>query len=246
MSKLSKLRTKNLELARKAVKESVNPDLFIINSINNIDEVQRAINTMTKRLREWYSIYLPELDKQVHDNEAFVKLVLRKDKKALMKELRINASMGADLGKKDVEPMVLTAKSIDNLAKQAAELEIYLEATMKAHCPNLAALAGALIGAKLIKGAGSLKKMAMMRSSTIQLLGAEKALFRHIKTGAKPPKYGYILQHQLVQRAKKTDRGRAARILADKIFLAARVDYFKGEYIGDKLLKELNEKLKSS
>ena len=244
MSKLSKLRARNLELARKGVKESVNPDLFIINSINNIEEMQRIINVLSKRLREWYSIYLPELDRQITDNEAFIKLVLKKDKKALLKDLKVSSTMGANLSRKDVEPMLLIAKSIDSLANNNAELEKYLEATMKAYCPNLTTIAGALIGAKLIKGAGSLKKLAMMRSSTIQLLGAEKALFRHIRTGAKPPKYGYILQHQLVQKAKRDDKGKAARALADKIFICVRTDYFKGKYIADKLLKELEVRFK--
>ncbi|MBW2991554.1 hypothetical protein KY348_07705 [Candidatus Woesearchaeota archaeon] len=243
MSKLSKLRAKNIELARKGVKESVNPDLFIINAVNNFEELQRIINVLTKRLREWYSIYLPELDKKIQDNEAYVKLVLKKDRKVLLNDLKLNSTLGADMPKNHIKPMLLTAKSIDTLAKQISELEKYLEATMKAHCPNLTTLAGALIGAKLIKGAGSLKKLAMMRSSTIQLLGAEKAFFRHIKTGAKPPKYGYILHHPLVQKAKKSDKGRAARALADKIFICVRTDYFKGEYIADKLLKELEVRL---
>ena len=244
MSELPGLRAKNLELARKAVKESVNHDIYIINAINNIEELQRIINTLIKRLREWYSIYLPELDKQVQDNEAFVNLIIKKDKKALMKELKVKDSMGSELKKQEIEPILSLANAVDSLIKEDNKLETYLETSMKAHCPNLTILAGSLVGARLLRGAGSLKKLAMMRSSTIQLLGAEKALFRHIKTGAKPPKHGYILQHQLVQRTKKADKGKAARALADKIFLAARMDYFKGEYIGDKLLKELNQRFK--
>jgi len=239
MSRLSELRKKNLELAKKRVRESVNPNLFIINAINNIEELQRITNTLTKRLREWYSVYFPELDKKIKDNEAFVKLVLKAEKKALLKELIIKDAMGYDLDKKDLEAILSLARIISALAKETRFLEDYLETIMKAYCPNLTKIAGALISAKLLRGAGGLKKLAMMRSSTIQLLGAEKALFRHIRTGAKPPKYGYIMQHQLVQKAKKADKGRAARALADKIFIAVRIDYFKGEYVADKLLKEL-------
>nr|MCK4929939.1 NOP58 family protein [Nanoarchaeota archaeon] len=241
---LSNLRKKNLELARKAVKDSVNPDLFIINSISNIEELQRIINLMTKRLREWYSLYFPELDKKIHDNQAFVKLILKKDKKSLLKELKIKKSMGYELKKQDLEPVLSVAKVVNGLIKEKESLGKYLEKTMKFYCPNTLTLAGALIGAKLLKGAGSLKKLAMMRSSTIQLLGAEKALFRHIRTGAKPPKHGYILKHSLVQKAKKSDKGKAARALADKIFIVARTDYFKGKYIADKLLKELEVRFK--
>ena len=244
MPKLAELRKKNLEIAKKAVKESVTPDLFIVNSVNNVDELRRIINNLSKRLREWYSIYFPELDKKITDNQAFVKLVLKEDKKVLLKELKLADEMGFHLEKKDLEPILSLASIISDLSREAELLEAYLEKTMRAYCPNLTALAGSLIGAKLLSEAGSLKRLAMMRSSTIQLLGAEKALFRHIRTGAKPPKYGYLLQHQLVQKAKRQDRGKAARALADKLFLAVRMDYFKGEFIGDKLLKELEQKFK--
>jgi len=244
MSKLAELRKKNLEMAKKAVKESVTPDLFIVNSVNNVDELRRIINNLSKRLREWYSLYFPELDKRITDNEAFVKLVLKEDKKVLLKELKLADEMGFHLEKKDLEPILSLASIISDLSREAELLEAYLEKTMRAYCPNLTTLAGSLIGAKLLSEAGSLKRLAMMRSSTIQLLGAEKALFRHIRTGAKPPKYGYLLQHQLVQKAKRQDRGKAARQLADKIFIAVRMDYFKGEFIGDKLLRELEQRFK--
>jgi len=244
MAKLADLRKKNLELAKKAVKESVNPDLFIINAVSNFDELQRIINNLSKRLREWYSLYFPELDKKIADHEAFVRLVLKSDKKALQKELKLADEMGCDLGKKEIEPILSLASVIADLGRETKLLEEYLDNTMKVYCPNLLTMTGAVIGAKLLKEAGSLKNLALMRSSTIQLLGAEKALFRHIRTGAKPPKYGYLLQHQLVQRAKKMDRGRVARALADKIFVAVRIDYFKGAFIADKLVKELEVKFK--
>ena len=244
MAKLADLRKKNLELAKKGVKDSVNPDIFIINAVNNVEELQKIINNLSKRLREWYSLYFPELDKKIAEHENFVKLVLKADKKELVKELKIKDEMGAHFEKKDFEPILSLASIISDLVRESQLLEEYLEKTMKVYCPNLTVLAGSLIGAKLLRGAGSLKKLAMMRSSTIQLLGAEKALFRHIRTGARPPKYGYLLQHQLVQKAKKTDRGRAARQLADKIFLAVRIDFFKGEFIADKLLKELEAKFR--
>jgi len=96
--------------------------------------------------------------------------------------------------------------------------------------------------AKLIALAGNLKKLVEFPSSTIQLLGAEKALFRHMRTGAKAPKHGIIHEHPIVSKAK--EKGKAARAVADKISLAVKVDYFKGKFIGDKLRKELEEKFK--
>jgi nucleolar protein 56 len=244
MAKLADLRKKNLEIAKKAVKDSVNPDLFIINCVNNVEELQRIANNLSKRLREWYSLYFPELDKKILEHDNYVKLVLKADKKELVRELRLKDEMGAHFEMRDLEPVLSLASAISDLMRESHLLEEYLDKTMKAYCPNLTYLAGSLIGGKLLREAGSLKRLAMMRSSTIQLLGAEKALFRHIRTGAKPPKYGYLLQHQLVQKAKRQDRGKAARALADKIFLAVRIDYFKGTFIADKLLRELEAKFK--
>ncbi|MBU1198566.1 MAG: hypothetical protein KKF46_02595 [Nanoarchaeota archaeon] len=244
MSKLLKLREKAIEAARKAVIESVSPDLYIINTVNNIEELQRIINVLTKRLREWYGLYLPELDKIIDDNESFASFVAKRTKKALQSEFKINKTMGADIKQKDIEPMISMAKTIGSLITQKDFLETYLENTMKEFCPNLFTLAGGTVGAKLLRGAGSLRKLAMMRSSTIQLLGAEKALFRHIKTGARPPKYGFLMQHNMVQSAKKQMKGKVARALADKIFLAARIDFFQGEFIADELLKGLEVRFK--
>lgn len=244
MPKLSELRKKNLELARKAVKQAATPDVLIIHAITNIEDLQRAIHVLAHRLREWYSIYLPELSKKIQDNEIYVSLVLEKERKALMKELNLKQTIGSDLKKEDLKPIMSLANAVEDLYSKKDVLENYLKQVMQEHCPNLLTVAGASIGARLLRGAGSLKKLAFMRSSTIQLLGAEKALFRHIQTGAKPPKYGYIINHEFVQKAGKIDKGKAARVLADKIFLAARVDYFKGEYIGDELLKELEARFK--
>jgi nucleolar protein 56 len=84
----------------------------------------------------------------------------------------------------------------------------------------------------------------MMPASTLQILGAEKALFRHIKSGARPPKHGLIHEHQFLQNAKKNEIGKKSRALADKLSIAVKVDFFKGEFIGKKLKKELEEKFK--
>ena len=115
---------------------------------------------------------------------------------------------------------------------------------MGEYCPNLKELAGSTIGAKLLEHTGSLKRLVMMPASTIQILGAEKALFRHIKTGARPPKFGLIHDHQFIQSAKRNEQGKRARALADKLSLAVKMDYFKGEFIAKRLKTELEEKFK--
>ena len=114
-----------------------------------------------------------------------------------------------------------------------------LDEIMEGFCRNLKTVAGTVIGAKLMEKAGSLKKLAVMPASTVQLLGAEKALFRHIKSGAKSPKHGLIHEHPFVNQAKYFEKGKRSRLLADKISLAVRIDFFKGKFIGDKLKGEL-------
>ena len=135
------------------------------------------------------------------------------------------------------------ASSVVILFKEKEEKERYLEVLMKKTCPNLTEVAGYLIGAKLLSIAGTLRHLVMMPASTIQLLGAEKALFKHmVNKNVKPPKHGVIIDHPLLQKALRENKGRVARALGDKISLAVKVDYFKGQFIGDKLRKELEEK----
>ena len=237
----------NLELTKNSVKGSVNNDLLIIQAISSIEEIDRTLNLLTKRLREWYSLYNPEISNKVKDHEKFVVLIIKKTKTQLLKELSVNEkdSIGADLKEKDVSAILLLASQINNFYKLRGHYENYLKNLEKETCPNLATVAGVTLAAKLISHAGSLKRMAEMPASTLQILGAEKALFRHIKNKRNlPPKYGMLHEHQLIQKSKSKMHGKVARALADKASIAVRVDYFKGKFIGDKLKKELMEKFK--
>ncbi len=229
---------KNLLLTKKKIKESVTDDLLIIQTINNIDELDKLINTLTKRLREWYEFYNPELSKRIQDNKKFSELIA--------KEKKYKDSIGADLSKENLQPILRLSKEINDLYEFKNAQSKYLEALMKKICSNLITLTGVSIGAKLLEHAGSLKKLTEMPASTIQLLGAEKALFRHIKNKKNlPPKYGILHEHPLISKAKKKEHGKIARTLADKISIATKVDYFKGKFIGDKLKKELTKRFKN-
>jgi nucleolar protein 56 len=233
----------DLFLTKNKVRDSVTEDLLIIQASDAVDEINKSINLLAKRLREWYSYYFPEICKRVEDDETMLSIILEYDKKDLMKREEVTLSMGADLNKKDVDAIIDLAKEIKHMFNLKKRQQAYLEELMKRTCPNMTAITGSLIGAKLLGIAGSSRKLLLFPASTIQILGAEKALFRHMKTGAKPPKYGIIFQHPLIQSASKQDRGKVARWLADKISLAAKIDYFKGEYIGENLKKELDDKI---
>jgi nucleolar protein 56 len=239
-------RKNNLVITKQKIKNSVSGDLLVIQTISNIEEIGKVANTLVKRLREWYSFYLPEFSKSIQSHEKFVELIIKKDKNQLLSEIKTKKedSMGAELSKEELKPILDLAKQLNSLYELKERQKQYLENIMKRICPNLLAIAGPLIGAKLIDHGNSLKHLTEIPASTIQLLGAEKALFRHMKTGARPPKYGVLFAHPLVSQAKKQDQGKIARGLADKISIAIKVDHFKGKFIGDKLKKELEKKFK--
>ncbi|MFQ5620238.1 MAG: NOP5/NOP56 family protein [Candidatus Nanoarchaeia archaeon] len=241
MASLNKLREAAFEHTIQAVKESVGDDNLTIQTIRSMDDMNKTINILAKRLRDWYSLYNPEFENACPDHEAFCNTILTKSKKVLLKELKVSSSMGPELKKPDIEAMHTLAQQIQQLFALRQSQESYLESVMDRCCPNVKAVAGTTVGARLLSFAGSLKRLAQLPASTVQLLGAEKALFRHLVTGARAPKHGIIIMHPLVAKAKA--KGRAARVVADKISIAARIDYFKGEFIGDKLKEQMEAKL---
>jgi nucleolar protein 56 len=155
--------------------------------------------------------------------------------------------MGGQFAEPDLGTVNAQATFVNSLYLQRDALLEYLELIMQQHTPNIKTVAGPTIGAKLLAMAGSLERLSRMPSSTIQLLGAETALFRHLRNNkARPPKHGIIFNHVLLQRAPKPMRGKVARALADKISIASKVDYFKGEFIGDTLYKQVEERAKAA
>ncbi|MBI2669203.1 hypothetical protein HYX14_05155 [Candidatus Woesearchaeota archaeon] len=233
---------KNLELTKKAIKNAIAEDQLIIQASANMNELDKVANLLSKRLQEWYSLYFPELLEKINSPEGYAKLVTGKTKAQSLQELGLTETMGADLDKIHVDEILRLAEQITQLYHLRRHHEEYLQRVMLKYCPNLLELAGVSIGAGLIELGRSLKRLALLPASTIQLLGAEKALFRHITTGARSPKHGIIFAHLLVQKAK--NKGRVARILADKLSLCARLDYFKGEFKAKEYRKELEGKLK--
>ncbi len=240
----SDFHSKNLQLTKFDVKNSVGNDILLIQAINSIGEIDKAVNILVKRLRGWYELYNPETSRATENHEKFVEEILEKEKSELLKKLKIsqNESIGADLEQEDLEPIRSLAQQIYDLYKLRKVQFDYISSLMDKFCPNIKAVCDVLVGAKLIGHTGSLKRLSQMPASTIQILGAEKALFRHMKTGAKSPKHGVIIGHPLIARAPANMHGKVARALADKISIAAKVDYFEGNFVGDKLRKQLEEK----
>ncbi len=250
-----------LQLTRLKVKEVAEKrDLFVAQAISALDDVNKTINLFASRVREWYSLHFPELDELVEEHEDYFKIVSNigfrsKMTKEKLKELGIKddvaekivkaaqSSMGADLTEFDLEAIRLISDAGLRLYSIRRSLEKYIDEAMYEVAPNIRGLVGSLLGARLIALAGSLDKLAKLPASTIQVLGAEKALFRALRYGAKPPKHGVIFQHPLIHRSPKWQRGKIARALAAKLAIAARIDAFSGEYRADELKEDLEKRV---
>ena len=254
-------RNVSMAIAKLKIKtSSEHRDLIIAQAIQTLDDLDRTVNLFMSRLREWYGVHFPELDRLVDKHETYARLIEligdREDfsisnlEKISMQEERATKlfqaatnSMGAELKAVDLNQIRILSKDVLSLYELRKGMEKYVDATMESVAPNTRAVAGALLGARLISIAGSLRNLAMRPASTIQVLGAEKALFRSLKTGARPPKHGLIFQHALLHDAKRWQRGKIARALAGKIAIAVRTDAFNGKFVGDSLKKAVEKRL---
>ncbi len=263
----SKLRDFAVQLSSSKVTEtSESPDLHIIQTINTLDEIDKIINGLSSRLREWYGLHFPELDNLIDSINGYSKIVLggKRDNltdnvytdagfpetKVEMLSLLQKKSKGGAISDENLAIVQTLAKQILDLFDLRNTLEKHVETQMELVAPNISGILGAAVGARILARAGSLKKLAFMPASTIQVLGAEKALFRSLKTGSQPPKHGLLFQHALVHAAPRWQRGKIARAISTKAAIAARVDVYgsgRNQMLFEKLnvrIKEIGEKYK--
>ncbi|XP_042060519.1 nucleolar protein 56-like [Salvia splendens] len=253
--------------SRAKVKFNVNRvDNMVIQAIFLLDTLDKDINSFSMRVREWYSWHFPELVKIVNDNYLYAKVAKYVDDKAQLSEEKLSgltdivgdedkakeimeaakASMGQDLSPIDLINVKQFAQRVMDLAEYRKKLYDYLVSKMSDIAPNLAALIGEVVGARLISHAGSLTNLAKCPSSTLQILGAEKALFRALKTHGNTPKYGLIFHSSFIGRASAKNKGRMARYLANKCSIASRLDCFldaSTNAFGEKLREQVEERL---
>lgn len=255
------MREFSMETTKLRVKRAVEKrDLIIVQAIETLDDLDETINRFMGRVTEWYGVHFPELDRLLDKHQTYARLVFNLGSKENFTIQKLEAkglpawraeeiansaqtSMGADLTEADLTQIQGLCKNILDLYELRRNLEEYLDTIMGEVAPNIKTIAGPLLGARLISLAGGLKEMGKMPSSTIQVLGAEKALFRSLKTGAPPPKHGIIFQHPLLHEAKKGHRGKVARAIAGKLAIAARADAFGSRYIGEELEADLEERI---
>jgi nucleolar protein 56 len=241
-------------------------DNMIIQSISLLDQLDKDLNTFSMRVREWYGWHFPELVRIINDNGMYCRLAMFiRDKSKLgpqslaalteitadeakAKEILDAAkmSMGQDISPIDLVNIEQFATRVFELTKYRAELHAYLLKKMNQCAPNLSALIGEQVGARLISHAGSLTSLAKYPASTVQILGAEKALFRSLKTRGNTPKYGLIFHSSFIGRATPKNKGRIARYLANKCSIASRIDSFSDvptDQFGTKLRSQVEERL---
>ena len=257
---IQKLREFAISLSSSKVTEvSSSPDLHIVQSINTLDDTDKIINGMSSRLREWYGLHFPELDNIIDSINGYAQIVVAgkrenitddvfvsagfPDSKVQMLSLVKEKSRGGDITEKNLQIVQNLAKNILELFDLRNELEKQVDEQMNEVAPNLSAVLGTTVGARILAKAGSLQKMATMPASTIQVLGAEKALFRALKTGSNPPKHGLLFQHAVVHAAPRWQRGKIARAIAAKAAIASRVDVH-GSGLNKTLLEKLNIRVK--
>ena len=231
-------------------------DIYIAQAIHAIDDLTKTINLFGNRLTEWYGVHFPEIVDITSDTQQMFKFIhqlgarqnfvpekledLSDKKRERINEI-VEKSLGAEITIEDLTPMQELASLGLELVKTRAKLESYIESASTNVMPNTVRLVGSLIASRLLAYAGSLQNLAKMPASTIQLLGAERALFRHLRGGDKPPKHGIIFQSGQIHQAPFHQRGKIARALAGKISIATRIDYFTG---GEEQASKLEDDLK--
>jgi len=262
------LRQKSIAEAEAAIREaSSRPDLHLVQAIQALDDTDKYLNITATRASEWYGLHFPELTQMVQDNVALCKIISEigtresftaenlggrgfTGKKVEAILAAKDRSKGGTISEGDIGRVKALAGLAIQLSSMRDGLNGYVESQMKKVAPNVSEVAGATIGARLMAKAGGLDRLAILPASTIQILGAEKALFRSLRTGARPPKHGILFQHQAVHTAPKWQRGKIARTLANKIAIAARVDYYRGSEDAsikaglDKRLESIKERYK--
>ncbi|MCX6798559.1 MAG: NOP5/NOP56 family protein [Candidatus Diapherotrites archaeon] len=262
MPEIEQLRKALIRKTREQVKERYGErEVHVIRAASVLQDLDPAFNLLAEQAIEWYGAHFPELQRIVKDNERFLQLVSKLgERKNFTKEKAgeiagekageiadaAGKSMGSELGADTMVELRALASNALSLRQERVALEKFIDKEMRRIAPNFAEVAGPLIGAKMLAESGSLQHLAMQPASTLQLLGAKKALFRHMKNKSiKGPKYGFIYQHPLLHKVALKNRGKMARSLGAKLCIAVRTDFFGSrKKIGEELLRALEERAK--
>ena len=257
---IDELREKALKSAREGIKNAyASEEYALMQAINAYRETTRSYNLAFERLSEWYGIYFPEIKISNPDMLADLAIALN-TKGSLSKEsimaavkdqeradsiyAKATATIGRSMNDEEKAALMSYAGMCKRMSEALVGIEEYLKVASKRILPNTTYLTDEKIAAELRARAGSMERLALMPASTVQLLGAEKALFKHIKFGSRPPKYGIIFKLPEVGNAQRDRRGMMARAYATKICIALKADHFSKNFIAEKLKKDLEASTK--
>lgn len=255
------VREVGISLSKKRVAHSSQRvDKNVVHAILSMDDIDKTTNLFSARISEWYGVHFPEIMREVQNHLTLCKIITTIGTKDNFTEENVKSfgfsnekskrivnlarnSMGANFTENDLHPLQDLSLRMIDLYEERDKLEAWIGREISRIAPNMKAIVGAPIAARLIALAGGLRELAMKPASTIQLLGAEKALFRALKTGAKPPKHGIIYQIPELHGCPWWQRGNISRAIAGRLTIAGRVDFFQGEFIGDQLKLEVDRKV---
>lgn len=226
-------------LSKENLKGSIGRDKLIIQASNALEDMHKASSLFLERMYEWYTLHYPECRL---DKKQLMDSVLKYGRRENFPSFK--SSSGAPLSESDESVMVEYCKMIKEISEKERMLERYLKASVKEMMPNFSGLVDPMLASRFLAHAGSIEKLARLPSSAIQLMGAEKALFRHLKNKKKDksPKFGIIFMSSWVQNSK--EQGKAARLLASKLMIAAKIDFYSGRDDSERLKNELIAEMK--
>ncbi|MGI0100629.1 MAG: hypothetical protein ACREBH_02845 [Candidatus Micrarchaeaceae archaeon] len=249
-----------IKKAKEGIKSSyTNEEHALIQAINAYLETNKSYNLVFERLSEWYGIYYPEikignpktladlayvLNSRENISKEEINAAINDDQKSDSIYNKSISTIGRSMNGNEKEAIMHFAKLSNQMHETLEQLESYIKVTSKAIMPNATYLTDEKITAELLSKAGSLERLAAMPASTVQLLGAEKALFKHIKFGSSPPKYGVLFKLADISNGPKDKRGRIARAYATKISIALKADFYTKNFIAEKLKEDLERNIK--
>ena len=230
--------------SRQTIKTKERKDRLIVQVVSAVGDLDKILNTMSERMREWFGLHYPEF--RLRDHFRLAKKIAKYGHRKNFEDFK--ESMGVELTEEDEMVLKTYAENLANLYKQREVMEKYLDKTTKEEMPNLRGMLGGTLAARLLSKAGTLERLAKMPSSKLQLLGSEKSVFRFMKEkkqgikGAKIPKFGILFTHPDISGSPHDKRGKIARLLASKCTMAARMDYYSNDDRSAELLKDYHVK----
>lgn len=237
------IREKALERTRKEIGETDRVQLMV-KAVKSLDEIKSSQKNEVEAFRDWYSLHFPELEREIEDDEHLIKILSRDVRREELDAFEglAETSTGMRVSGQDAEILEGMVKSLRSQQDMVEELEEYVRSIAKEEMPNTSILLGPVLGARIVHLAGGLEDLAKKPASTVQMLGAEKALFRHLRQGGNPPKHGILFEHDFVSPLHPDERGKMARFLANKTVMAARLDQYGEKEKGEELREECRTK----